>query len=70
MVDGTGHGDEAGSDKAGTDNPEKAKFQQALARKREQAAARGAGAGGGGAKIHGEHGAAGGKRTFRRRSGG
>jgi hypothetical protein len=49
----------------------KDKFRQALERKRTGQAAREAGdAGGDTTKIHGEHGAAGGKRTFRRKSGG
>ena len=44
------------------------KFREALERKRTQQAGR-ASSGHGDSKIHGEHGAAGGKRTFRRKSG-
>ncbi|MEV4559881.1 DUF5302 domain-containing protein [Kitasatospora sp. NPDC049285] len=48
----------------------KAKFLAALQRK-DGGSGRGAGSGpGGDSKIHGAHGAAGGKRTFRRKSGG
>lgn len=49
----------------------KDKFRAALERKRGHQAERAAEANGrDGSKIHGEHGAAGGKRTFRRKSGG
>ena len=49
----------------------KEKFRQALERKRGQQADRAAAAEAQGeSKIHGTHGAAGGKRTFRRKSGG
>ncbi len=49
----------------------KDKFRAALERKRGHQADRAAEAGErDGSKIHGEHGAAGGKRTFRRKSGG
>lgn len=49
----------------------KDKFREALERKRGQQADRAAAAEAHGeSKIHGEHGAAGGKRTFRRKSGG
>ena len=60
-----------GADKpSGPDDP-KAAFKAALDRKRGQQAARNAEGGpNGNSKIHGEHGAAGGKRTFRRKSGG
>lgn len=50
------------------DGGTKDKFREALERKRGQQAARAAEAYGE-SKIHGEHGAAGGKRTFRRKSG-
>jgi len=46
----------------------KDRFREALERKRTQQAGR-ASSGHGDSKIHGEHGAAGGKRTFRRKSG-
>ncbi len=49
----------------------KDKYRAALERKRGQQADRAAGQSDrDGSKIHGEHGAAGGKRTFRRKSGG
>jgi hypothetical protein len=49
----------------------KDKFKAALERKRGHQAERNAEAESrAGSKIHGEHGAAGGKRTFRRKSGG
>lgn len=49
----------------------KEKFREALERKRGQQADRAAAAEAhGDSKIHGTHGAAGGKRTFRRKSGG
>jgi hypothetical protein len=49
----------------------KARFREALERKRSQQASRAAEGGpNGDSKIHGEHGAAGAKRTFRRKSGG
>ncbi|WP_431679792.1 DUF5302 domain-containing protein [Kitasatospora sp. KL5] len=48
----------------------KAKFLAALERKHGGRASGGAGQGGDASKIHGTHGAAGGKRTFRRKSGG
>jgi len=52
-------------------NDVKDKFKAALERKRGQQADREASSGGReGSKIHGEHSAAGGKRTFRRKSGG
>ena len=54
-----------------SDSDPKAKFREALERKRGQQASQNESAGGrGDSKIHGEHGAAGGKRTFRRKSGG
>ena len=57
-------------DPAGTADP-KEKFRAALERKRGSQAERAAAAEAhGDSKIHGEHGAAGGKRTFRRKSGG
>jgi Family of unknown function (DUF5302) len=56
--------------RAASDDP-KERFREALERKRGQQAARAADAGSrGDSKIHGEHGAAGGKRTFRRKAGG
>ncbi|MDP9094753.1 MAG: DUF5302 domain-containing protein [Actinomycetota bacterium] len=49
----------------------KAKFREALERKRGSQAERAAAAEAhGDSKIHGTHGAAGGKRTFRRKAGG
>ena len=55
---------------AAADDP-KAKFREALDRKRGHQAERAAAAEGrGDSKIHGEHSAAGGKRTFRRKAGG
>ncbi|WP_371498423.1 DUF5302 domain-containing protein [Kitasatospora sp. NBC_00374] len=48
----------------------KAKFLAALERKHGGKAGSGAGGAGGESKIHGAHSAAGGKRTFRRKSGG
>ncbi|MEV4612186.1 DUF5302 domain-containing protein [Kitasatospora sp. NPDC049258] len=48
----------------------KAKFLAALERKHGGKAGSGAGGPGGESKIHGAHSAAGGKRTFRRKSGG
>ncbi|HZY75487.1 MAG TPA: DUF5302 domain-containing protein [Jatrophihabitantaceae bacterium] len=53
---------------AGSADDAKDKFREALERKRSQQAGRAA-AGHGDSKIHGEHAAAGGKRTFRRKSG-
>lgn len=47
----------------------KDKFREALERKRTHQAER-AGEGHGDSKIHGEHGVAGAKRTFRRKAGG
>jgi hypothetical protein len=53
------------------DDGVKDKFREALERKRGHQAERAAeNEAHGGSKIHGEHGAAGGKRTFRRKSGG
>jgi len=53
------------------DGDPKARFREALERKRGQQAERAANGGAhGDSKIHGEHGAAGGKRTFRRKAGG
>lgn len=53
-----------------TNRDPKDKFRQALERKRGQQAERSAAAEArGDSKIHGAHGAAGGKRTFRRKSG-
>jgi hypothetical protein len=46
----------------------KAKFREALERKRSRQSGP-AGPGQGDGKVHGEHGAAGSKRTFRRKSG-
>jgi hypothetical protein len=48
----------------------KAKFREALERKRGQQADRAAAAAQGDSKIHGEHAAAATKRTFRRKAGG
>ena len=60
-----------GTDRSKGDSDPKAKFREALERKRgQQASQNQAGGAGGDSKIHGEHGAAGGKRTFRRKSGG
>jgi hypothetical protein len=55
-----------------TDKPAdpKDKFREALERKRGQQAARAEADVHGESKVHGEHAAAGGKRTFRRKSGG
>ena len=50
------------------DDSAKDKFREALERKRSHQSARAAETHGG-SKIHGEHGAAGGKRTYRRKSG-
>jgi len=59
-----------GKDKASASDP-KAQFREALERKRGQQASQNAASGGrGDSKIHGEHSAAGGKRQFRRKSGG
>jgi hypothetical protein len=55
-------------DNAKADDTAKDMFREALERKRSQQAGR-ASAGHSDSKIHGEHGAAGGKRTFRRKSG-
>jgi hypothetical protein len=60
------HDAQAGGD-AGTDDP-KAKFREALERKRTHQAERAAETHGE-SKIHEAHGAAGAKRTFRRKSG-
>jgi|BarGraNGADG00212_1021973.scaffolds.fasta_scaffold29698_2 hypothetical protein len=59
------------ADKNEATNPDpKAKFREALERKRGSQAERAAAAEAhGDSKVHGEHGAAGGKRTFRRKSG-
>jgi hypothetical protein len=57
------------SSDSGADDP-KEKFRSALERKRAQQAAAGSSSGPGRSKISGEHGAEGGKRTFRRKSGG
>jgi hypothetical protein len=49
----------------------KERFREALERKRSQQASQAAAGGAhGDSKIHGEHGAAGGRRTFRRKAGG
>jgi hypothetical protein len=48
----------------------KDRFREALERKRSRQAGGGPGGAHGDSKIHGEHGAVGGKRTFRRKSGG
>lgn len=48
----------------------KAKFREALERKRGQQAQNAASGARGDSKIHGEHSAVGGKRQFRRKSGG
>jgi hypothetical protein len=59
------------ADDTGKDGDPKARFREALERKRGQQAERAANGGPHGAsKIHGEHAAAGGKRTFRRKAGG
>lgn len=59
---------DSGADSANRDP--KDKFREALERKRGQQADRSAAAEArGDSKIHGAHGAAGGKRTFRRKSG-
>lgn len=50
------------------DDSAKDRFREVLERKRSQQAGRAA-AGHGESKVHGEHAAAGGKRTFRRKSG-
>lgn len=55
---------------SGGDADAKARFREALERKRGQQAARAAEEQHGDSKIHGEHAAAGGKRTFRRKAGG
>ena len=47
----------------------KDRFREALERKRARQASAANGGGHGDSKIHGEHGAVGGKRTFRRKSG-
>jgi hypothetical protein len=47
----------------------KARFREALDRKQSKHAQGAGGGPQGDSKIHGEHGAAGGKRTFRRKSG-
>lgn len=54
------------ADNSGTDA--KDRFREVLERKRSQQAARASEAQGE-SKVHGEHAAAGGKRTFRRKSG-
>ncbi|GIH26507.1 hypothetical protein Aph01nite_48170 [Acrocarpospora phusangensis] len=55
----------------GDEDELKRKFREALERKRQTQADRNAKGGGkGSSKIHGTHGAAGGKRSFRRKSGG
>jgi hypothetical protein len=56
------------SDSAKADDDAKDRFREALERKRSQQAGR-ASAGHGDSKIHSERAAAGGKRTFRRKSG-
>ncbi|HJQ42135.1 MAG TPA: DUF5302 domain-containing protein [Jatrophihabitantaceae bacterium] len=59
------------SSDASKDPDPKAQFKQALERKRGQQAARNnSGGPQGDSKIHGEHGASGGGRMFRRKSGG
>ncbi|PZS20430.1 MAG: hypothetical protein DLM57_01635 [Pseudonocardiales bacterium] len=70
MTDADAHADkEHKGNKAGGDA--KAKFREALERKRTHQADRAAeGEAQAGSKIHGEHGAAGGARMFRRKSGG
>jgi hypothetical protein len=52
-----------------TDNPTKRQFRDALERKRNRQHANN-GTGQNESKVHGEHGRAGAKRTFRRKSGG
>ena len=56
------------SEKPAAGEDPKDKFRAALERKRSQQAAR-ASETHGESKVHGEHGAAGGRRTFRRKSG-
>jgi Family of unknown function (DUF5302) len=51
------------------DGAAKDRFREALERKRARQASAAQGGGQGESKIHGEHGAVGGKRTFRRKSG-
>lgn len=64
-----GNNNKASDNKASGDA--KAKFREALERKRNNQAERAAdNEVHGGSKIHGEHGAAGGSRMFRRKSGG
>jgi hypothetical protein len=58
----------AASDGADPDDA-KARFKAALERKRGGQASGSGGGPAGDSKIHGTHGAAGGKRTFRRKSG-
>ncbi|MFC4531161.1 DUF5302 domain-containing protein [Sphaerisporangium dianthi] len=62
------------ADVPGPDTPDdelKRKFREALERKRRtQAESNGGGRGKDGSKIHGTHGPVGGKRSFRRKSGG
>jgi hypothetical protein len=61
-------GEESATSKGGTDP--KAKFREALDRKRGQQAERAAAAEAHGeSKIHGEHGVAAARRTFRRKAG-
>jgi hypothetical protein len=56
---------------ASKDPDPKARFKEALERKRDQQASRANSDGAhGDSKIHGEHGASGGGRMFRRKSGG
>ncbi|MCX4747520.1 DUF5302 domain-containing protein [Kitasatospora sp. NBC_01287] len=63
-ADAQGSGQEAGPDDV------KAKFLAALERKHGTKSDGAGGGPGGDSKIHGAHGAVGGKRTFRRKSGG
>lgn len=64
-------GGEHGEQEPTPDGDAKAKFRQALVRKRTKQADRAAETEApAGSKIHGEHGAAGGSRMFRRKSGG
>jgi hypothetical protein len=72
MTDNAQHDDPGGgSDEAKPDLDEvKRKFRAALDRKRETSAGDGQGTGGRDAgKVHGAHGPAGGRRSFRRKSG-
>lgn len=62
--------DKAANDAGSASEETKRKFREALERKKQSAQNRPGGHAEGGSAVHGVHGVAGGKREFRRKSGG